>query len=347
MGSTSSSAGNTPLMNLRRIDNQQFSFLSPMEVVSADELLARIDAMANGTYAASVVTNGMSSIHRFADVETTSMIGTWPSTIVPVAASIAITPSSLPPGFEGRFYPLVAAAPGFTGSFAVAGDGTVRVFNAAPAGIYTVVVSAANQCGSVSSSFELNVGNVPRPPANVVATSTSATSVDITWTAVAGVTYEVQRQGAGGTLSTLGSTASGVFQDNAATADRAYLYRVRAISPATSTYTSDLATTVVFTDATLAEGITLVKAVHFTQLRTAVNAARALAGLTAATFTDPVITPGVTMVKAAHVTDLRSALDGARAALSLAPWTYSLQVFTYGSTQIHAIEVAELRAGVR
>jgi hypothetical protein len=67
----------------------------------------------------------------------------------------------------------------------------------------------------------------------------------------------------------------------------------------------DAATTVSFTDAVLSSAIQ-VKAVHITQLRTAVNAMRATANLPAISYTDPTITAQSTKVKAAHVTELRA-----------------------------------------
>ena len=63
-----------------------------------------------------------------------------------------------------------------------------------------------------------------------------------------------------------------------------------------------------FTDDPLTVG-TPVKAVHVTELRTAVANVRALVGLPVFTFTDPTITPAVTSIRAVHVEELRSALD--------------------------------------
>ena len=58
---------------------------------------------------------------------------------------------------------------------------------------------------------------------NVVATAVTSTSVSVTWTGTAGATYEVLRVAAGGVSSTLGTSTSGAFTDNTATADTAYL----------------------------------------------------------------------------------------------------------------------------
>jgi len=49
-----------------------------------------------------------------------------------------------------------------------------------------------------------------------------------------------------------------------------------------------------------------IKAVHMTELRSALDAARAAIGLPALVYTDPTITPGSTVIKAAHVTEVRA-----------------------------------------
>ena len=88
---------------------------------------------------------------------------------------------------------------------------------------------------------------------------------------------------------------------------------------------------------------TVIKAVHLAELRTAVNAVRALAGLAAATFTDPA-TPGV-VVKAVHVNELRSDLDQAMGSLGLPTggWTDSLAA----GVTIKAIHFQEIRNRVK
>jgi hypothetical protein len=50
--------------------------------------------------------------------------------------------------------------------------------------------------------------------------------------------------------------------------------------------------------------VTVIKAVHLTELRTAVNAVRTAAGLSPATFTDA--TPGGILIKAIHIQELRA-----------------------------------------
>jgi hypothetical protein len=78
-----------------------------------------------------------------------------------------------------------------------------------------------------------------------------------------------------------------------------------------------------------------------TDLRTAINAKRAQAGLSAATFTDPTLT-GL-KVKAIHITEMRTALDAARAILGQSTGGYTDPTLTVGSTRVKAIHIQELK----
>ena len=93
-------------------------------------------------------------------------------------------------------------------------------------------------------------------------------------------------------------------------------------------------------------GVTPVRAVHFTELRTRIDSARRAAGLPAFAWTDPVLTPGRTPVRLVHLLELRQAL-GAAYAVSGRPapaWTDAAPVA--GTTPIRAAHVTELRAAV-
>ena len=101
----------------------------------------------------------------------------------------------------------------------------------------------------------------------------------------------------------------------------------------------------IFTDDPATPDSTLVKGVHMTQLRTAVNATRVLAQLGAATFTDT-ISP-ILQIKKIHIDELRTNLDASRAALGLIPLGYTDSSITASSTTIKAAHVNELRNGVK
>jgi hypothetical protein len=161
------------------------------------------------------------------------------------------------------------------------------------------------------------------PPTNLVATANSASSVSLTWTApAAGVlSYVVERKAASGTQEISTGSASASFNDTTPPGNYAYLYRVKAVyAGGTSLYSNqDLATTVVFTDGQL-QGVTIM-ATHLIELRRAVAAVRALAGVgdPSWTYPDPVSSPASQRraVYLEDVTDLRARLDEALTPLNL------------------------------
>ena len=128
--------------------------------------------------------------------------------------------------------------------------------------------------------------------------------------------------------------------------------RVTATDPgglsAIQSFTVTVSTTVsgFFTDDPLQPGVTPVKAVHFTELRTRIDALRSAAGLLGFSWTDPVLRAGVTRVRRVHLLELRAALvEAYRASGRAAPrWTDTPPAA--GSTPIRAAHVTELRAAV-
>ena len=181
----------------------------------------------------------------------------------------------------------------------------------------------------------------PTAPTGVTATAFSATQVNISWVAVAGAdSYEVVREGPIATFTTVGTPAGNSFSDLTASAATSYFYRVRAVNGSGTSPDSnaDLATTVIFTNDPLAAGIAI-EAAHLAQLRNAVNAVRALAGLGAAAVTDAA-SAGV-LVRAVHLTELRTALDDARTILALSTGGYSDGGLT--GIAVKALHVTELR----
>lgn len=201
--------------------------------------------------------------------------------------------------------------------------------------------------GAADVSILLNTSTcsmIPAIPTGLTATATSTTSVGVSWSAAAGATsYVVERKAPGGSFTSIGTPTGASFTDNTALPGTAYLYRVRAVNGVGSSASSnqDLATTVVFTDTSLA-GVA-VKAVHLSQLRTAVNAVRSLAGLTASSFADPA-TAGTT-VKAIHGTELRAAIGAARNALGLV--TTSPTDASLSGVAIKEVHFTELRDRVQ
>ncbi len=255
-------------------------------------------------------------------------------------SGVAVT-FSVVPGGSGAGGTFASSTPVMTDANGIATASTLTAN--AVAGSFTVTASAAGL--ATLATFTAAITAVATPT-NVVATATAPTSVSITWSASAGGTsYEVVRLAAGGAATVLGTTASAAFTDTQALPGTAYLYKVRTVAPSVSSYSApDLATTSTV-DPPVLSGV-LVRAQHFIDLRSAVNAVRALAGLGAYPFTDPTLASGG-IIKAVHLTDLRAALDSARAALLLPAITYTTTTVTAGTSTISAADLYDLREGVK
>jgi hypothetical protein len=232
------------------------------------------------------------------------------------------------------------AVPAYVNMF----DGTVVKF-----GGKTHLIVCAKGIGDV---YELPSAGPTAPPTHVVATATDPTTVRITWTRSYGAAsyriYRGERSGGVITYSLIGSPAGTdfMFDDATAFSNTAYLYKMRSYDgDETADSNVDLATTVIFTDPTLTPYVTTVKSAHFTELLTAVNAVRSLAGLDAIAFTDPTPASGGTIL-ARHLVDLRQGLEPARSELGLTALTYTVPTIRPG-TLIMRDHISELRDGVK
>jgi hypothetical protein len=234
----------------------------------------------------------------------------------------------------------------------IAGDAGAHTF----AGGFTlqtpgsqVVTATDTVATTIAGSRGVVVG--PPTPTGLLATAASAGQINLSWNPSAGATqYEIVRAAApGGAYATLTTTASTSYPDIAVSAGSAYVYKVRALDSSSrpSPFSApDAATAMLFTDSPLAATVTLIKAVHLSELRQAVNAMRATAVLGAASFTDLDLTGGMA-IKAVHVQQLRDALTEARATLGLTAIAFTDPTLTPGPTAVKAVHVEQLRTGVK
>ena len=101
-----------------------------------------------------------------------------------------------------------------------------------------------------------------------------------------------------------------------------------------------------FTDDPIVPGVTPIRAVHFTELRSRIDVLRAGTGLGRFAWTDPVLRAGVTPVRLVHLAELRSALAEAYAAAGRAAPRWADASPAAGTTPIRAAHLTELRAAV-
>ena len=126
--------------------------------------------------------------------------------------------------------------------------------------------------------------------------------------------------------------------------------RVTATDPgglsAAQSFTVTVKATELFTDDPIRPGVTPIRAVHFMELRSRIDALRVGAGLGRFAWTDPVLAAGMTPVRLVHLLELRTALSGAYAASGqpAPPWTDATTAT--GTIPIRAAHLMELRAAV-
>ncbi|HYR29984.1 MAG TPA: S8 family serine peptidase, partial [Thermoanaerobaculia bacterium] len=176
-----------------------------------------------------------------------------------------------------------AASPIVTGAAAVIQG--VRLARGLPP-LTSVQMRAALQAGATPQGAGGNIGSMPNLEAAIAAIPTSApeitatgnaSSVFISWPALSGVShYELyKRINAGSVWQLIYTGSAPQFTDTAVVSGRTYGYKARAIvgAGAPSAFSNfELATTITFTDPVITSFVTLVKAKHIVELRTAVNA---------------------------------------------------------------------------
>jgi RHS repeat-associated protein len=235
-------------------------------------------------------------------------------------------------------------------------DGELLAEYAASAHPSTAQKEYGYRNGELLVTAEAATPSAPPPTSLTALPFNAAGNINITlnWNMTGAANYRVERSTTkGGPYALVGVSQMTPLQDTGVTQGVAYLYRVCAANSA-GTCTSpfgNLALGMVYAFAddpiiTLADNLanaplTPIKAQHVGQLHTAVNAVRALAGLSAAAWA-PDVTSGAA-IRAAHVQELRERLNEALAELSLAPPTYTDETLSAGVTWIKRAHVQELR----
>jgi hypothetical protein len=152
-------------------------------------------------------------------------------------------------------------------------------------------------------------------PASIDAVTTTTSKVTITWAAVANAaTYRVERSSDNVTFAVIATVPGLSTEDTSVAPNTSYLYRVVALDGtgnAGPPSPRDVATTKKF----VSDPKRIIRAAHINDLRAGINLLRAMAGLSAATYTRS-ISPGM-VVKANDLLEMRNAMNAALAAAGL------------------------------
>ncbi|MEA2328573.1 MAG: hypothetical protein QOE68_3532, partial [Thermoanaerobaculia bacterium] len=176
-------------------------------------------------------------------------------------------------------------------------------------------------------------------------------AIDLSWTPAVNVLvdhYTINRGSAISNVTATSSTTTGTtFTDSSRpSAINTWVYSVTASSsssPVSATSNVDYGTTVQFHDNPVTTS-TLIKELHITELRSAIDSILVAGGHSAASWTDPSIT-GAT-VKAAHINELRSNLATAAAVFGFTPAPYTYP--TISSLQlIHKEDINDARSSIK
>ncbi len=311
-----------------------------------------ISNMGNGTIVAHEMGHNVggladeytSSIPTFADAEVTAANVTALSTLDTIPWKLMVTP--------GKELPSVPSSGGvglFEGAQYVLG-GKYRPTE------YCMMAAGARFCPVCTNELEIRMHDigVPVPAATLVspANTVTGTTPTFTWQPQAGVSHyllEVERASGGALVASFDVYATS-FTLASPLAPGTYRWRLRGGSTTNwaewsswSAFTAAIGPT--FTDDPLIAGVTVVKAVHVTELRQAIAALRVRDGLSSLTWTDAVLDAS-TPIRAVHVSELRTALVEVYAAAGRAVPVYTRPLAAM-QTVIAAVDFAELREAVR
>lgn len=245
--------------------------------------------------------------------------------------------------------------PGDTSTLvATTSTGTVS-FVPPSTGTYWVRVTSAGCSDALSSvdstAFQVTVTEptVTAPATVSASTASNSANVLVSWSAATGAAeYVVERSTTyGGTYSTVATVATLSFTDNppVSAAPATYVYRVRGKDSSGNLSTPsvvDYATvksSALFTDDQIPTNTVVLTTTEQTELRTAVNAVRAAAGLAGLTFGSS------DAISASGLNALRTGLDEARAAMGLPSFVYSESIAS--DAYIRAVHFMEMHASVK
>lgn len=235
------------------------------------------------------------------------------------------------------------------GSTAAPINGAISAtYSASPSSTTTYRVRITNDCGAIdSSSVTVTVADPPTTPASIIATK-EGTGVRLQWSAstspVGIASYRILRQ-PGGLSWNLNATT--MLDVSSLVSGQTYVYRVSALdgnAARSEESPPDLVTYMTFDDDPLLGTQNEIRGIHVGQLRQAIDAVRAAAGLPAAWSS---YGPATGDVHASDFFALRDKLNEARVLLQVPMVTFDPLHPVGGSEEITAAHVQLLRGGVQ
>lgn len=231
----------------------------------------------------------------------------------------------------------------------ILGTGCCSIPVTLPAGQHTITATYPGDANYTSATGVGQLAVIDGSAHNAITAFYNGQSVLIYYNAVASATsYRISRLGPGGVVQFIASTALG-YADSTVVPNAAYTYSVQALASNNAvlqTTLSDNVSTATFSDEILLPDITPIRAVHFTELKTATDRLRALANLPPMTFSAGTPAAG-NLIRASHVIDLRNAISAARAALGVPPFAWTDATLTPNVSAIRATDVQEVRNALR
>jgi len=219
--------------------------------------------------------------------------------------------------------------------------------------------------GQLLITAEPATASAPAPTAMLSTPYNGGPSISLTWTGSGAGNYRIERATSkDGPYTFAGASTTASFIDNGITSGTAYLYKVCSANSqnvCTSAF-SNVVLGVAFaftTDPVIKSysedpvNATTPKVAHITELRTAVNAVRTLAGRSPATWTNSNLQTGISLISVDDVRDLRVRLNEALSDLGIPLPTYTDPILIgylenpQNATLIKAVHIRQLRDFVR
>lgn len=197
-----------------------------------------------------------------------------------------------------------------------------------------------------ATSFTVSVVALPVPtitsqPADTLISSGQTATLTVAATSDTPLTYQWYLGQRGDTTKPIAGATSGSYTTPPRTTTARYWVRVG--NSDGSTDSTSARAIVVFSDNTLVPGVTTVRAIHVTELRSRVDGLRSRFLLAPYVWNDATISPGITKIQWEHVRQLRNALRDAYVAAGAGPPVYTDPTF---AVIVKAVHFDELRNAV-